>query len=121
MLVMANEALADTNAAACPDPRLRMLNPILGSGFYVGTEIEVLGTASYPDATRYQVEQRPLNSDAWLPINTIRRSTRLGQLATWDTTEAAPGVYEIRLTAVDRNNIRLPNSARCEIAIELVP
>ena len=121
VLVMANEALADTNASACPDPRLRMLNPILGSGFHVGTEIEVLGTASYPDASRYQVEQRPLNSDTWLPLNTVRRSTRLGQLATWDTSETAPGVYEIRLTAVDRNNIRLPNSARCEIAIELVP
>jgi proteasome lid subunit RPN8/RPN11 len=121
VLVMADQALANTNAAACPDPRLRILNPILGSGFHVGTEIEVLGTASYPDATRYQVEQRPLNADEWLPINTIRRSTKLGPLAAWDTSEIVPGVYEIRITAVDRNNIRLPNSGRCEIAIELVP
>ena len=121
VLVMANEALADTNAAACPDPRLRMLNPILGSRFHIGTEIEVIGTASYPDATRYQVEQRPFDSGEWLPLNTVRRSTKLGQLASWDTTEAAPGIYEIRLTAVDRNNIILANTARCEIAIELVP
>lgn len=121
VLVMANEALAETNAAACPDPRLRILNPILGSGFRVGTELEVMGTASHPDATRYQIEQRPLNTDAWQPINTIRRSTKLGELANWNTTELTPGLYEIRLTAVDRNNIRLTNTARCDIAIELVP
>jgi proteasome lid subunit RPN8/RPN11 len=121
VLVMANEALADTNAAACPDPRLRILNPIVGSGFRIGTELEVIGTASHPEATRYQIEQRPLNADTWLPINTIRRSTRLGQLASWDTSEVPAGIYEIRLTAVDRNNIRLTNTARCDIAIELVP
>ena len=121
VLVMANEALADTNAAACPDPRLRILNPIYGSGFHVGTEIEVLGTASHPDATRYQVEQRLTGTDNWVLLNTIRRSTKLGKLTTWDTKDVALGVYELRLTAVDRNNIRLTNSARCEIAIDLVP
>ena len=120
ILAMADEALADTNAAACPDSRLRILNPILGSGFRIGTEIEVIGTASHPDATRYQVEQRPFNSDTWILLNTVRRSTKLGTLAAWDTTEVLPGVYELRLTAVDRNNIRLLNTARCEIAIELV-
>jgi len=121
VLVMADQALADTNAAACPDPRLRILNPILGSGFRLGNEIEIIGTASHPDATRYQVEQRPFNAEAWQPLNTVRRSTKLGQLASWDTSEMPAGVYEIRLTAVDRNNIRLTNTARCDIAIELVP
>jgi proteasome lid subunit RPN8/RPN11 len=121
VLVMANEALADTNAAACPDPRLRILNPIYSSGFHLGTEIEVLGTASHPDATRYQVEQRLAGADNWTLLNTIRRSTKLGKLTTWDTKEALPGGYELRLTAVDRNNIRLPNSATCQITVELVP
>jgi proteasome lid subunit RPN8/RPN11 len=121
VLSMADQALADTNAAACPDPRLRILNPILGSAFLTGTEIEFIGTASQPDAIRYQIEQRPFESGEWQPINTIRRSTKLGQLAAWNTTDISPGVYEIRLTAVDRNNIILSNTARCEIAIELVP
>ena len=121
VLVLANEALAESNAAACPDPRLRILNPILGSGFRAGTELEVIGTATHPDAVRYQIEQRPFNAESWQPLNTIRRSTKLGELASWNTTDLSPGLYEIRLTAVDRNNIRLTNTARCDIAIELVP
>jgi proteasome lid subunit RPN8/RPN11 len=120
LLVMADEALAETNAAACPDPRLRILTPVLNDGFRVGAKIEVIGTASHPDAARYQIEERPLGSDTWVLLNTVRRSTKLGKLAAWDTTPHLPGVYELRITAVDRNNIRLPNSAGCEIAVELV-
>jgi proteasome lid subunit RPN8/RPN11 len=120
VLVMADDALADTNAAACPDPRLRILTPVHGTGFRVGAKIELIGTASHPDAARYQIEERPYGSDTWVLLNTVRRSTKLGKLAAWDTTPHLPGVYELRLTAVDRNNVRLPNSARCEIAVELV-
>jgi proteasome lid subunit RPN8/RPN11 len=121
VLVMAGEALQETNAAACPDPRLRILNPIHGSGFHIGAEIEMMGTVSIPDATRYQIEQRPFDEDEWQLLKTVRRSTNLGHLATWDTTEVPAGAYEIRLTAVDRNNIILPDLARCQIALELVP
>lgn len=121
VLIMADEALADTNAAACPDPRLRLLNPIWGSRFRIGSEVAVMGTASHPDAARYQVEQRLSGADSWTLLNTVRRSTKLGELAAWDTTTVLPGEYELRLTAVDRNNIRLANTARCEIAIELIP
>lgn len=121
VLVMADGALADTNAATCPDPRLRVLTPINGSRFRQGNEIELVGTASYPDAARYQIEGRLADADNWALLKTIRRSTQLGSLATWDTKGALPRVYELRLTAVDRNNIRLPNSATCQISLELVP
>lgn len=121
VLIMADEALADTNAAACPDPHLRMLNPIWGSRFRVGSEVSLIGTASHPDAARYQVDQRLAGAENWTLLNTLRRGTKLGELAAWDTTAAPPGEYELRLTAVDRHNIRLTNTSRCEIAIELIP
>ncbi len=121
VLVMAGEALTETNVAACPDPRLRILNPIYGSSFHVGTELEIVGTASHPEAARYQIEQRPFDSGEWQLLKTVRLDKKLGQLTVWNTSEMSPGVYQIRLTAVDRNSIIVPNTARCQIAIELVP
>ncbi|MFO7683429.1 MAG: Mov34/MPN/PAD-1 family protein [Chloroflexota bacterium] len=121
VLVMADEALAETNAAACPDPRLRILTPIWGDRYQQGAVIQVMGTTSHPDAVRYQVEERLTGAENWTLLNTINRSAKLSELASWNTTDLLPGVYELRLTAVDRNNIRLANTARCEIAIELLP
>jgi proteasome lid subunit RPN8/RPN11 len=121
VLMMADEALASSNAAACPDPRLRILAPLLGQRYLAGAQIEVLGTASHPDAARYRVETRPLNAENWLTLRTISRDVTLGTLVRWDTASLAPGVYEMRLTAVDPNNIRLVNTERCEIQIELIP
>ncbi|PID86814.1 MAG: hypothetical protein CSB13_02380 [Chloroflexi bacterium] len=121
VLAMADEALTDTNVAACPDPRLRILNPIHGSSFHVGTELEIVGTASHPKAVRYQIEQRPFDSEAWQLLKTIRPDKKLGLLSAWDTAELTPGVYEIRLTAVDHNSIIVPNATQCQLTIELVP
>jgi len=45
----------------------------------------------------------------------------LGQLAVWDTESVPVGDYEMRLTAVDENHIRLSGSPPCAIAIELTP
>jgi proteasome lid subunit RPN8/RPN11 len=120
VLMLADEALAESNAAACPDARLRILSPLWGQSFPAGSRIEVLGTVRFPEAASYQLTARPLSGESWTILQTINRDDALGQLARWDTTEFAPGGYALRLTAVDRNNIRLPNSPTCEVRVELV-
>ena len=73
------------------------------------------------NAARYQINVRPAESARWTLVDTRRKGTKLGQLAAWDTASAPVGDYEMRLTAVDSNNIRLSGSPPCAIAIRLVP
>ncbi len=118
ILTMANVPI-NPNALACPNPNLRILSPIDGSRTQVGTKFDVLGTTQFPDASRYVVETRLVGQEAWQPpLGTPRQDRNLGTLATWNTTDFEPGDYELRLTAVDRNNIRL-NQVNCSINIEL--
>ncbi|NCF64418.1 MAG: hypothetical protein GWP61_00490 [Chloroflexi bacterium] len=121
VIVLADTALADSNAALCPDPQLRILAPLSGGRTLVGSTIEVTGTAMIANAARYQINVRPAESARWTLVDTRRKGTKLGQLAAWDTASAPVGDYEMRLTAVDSNNIRLSGSPPCAIAIRLVP
>lgn len=121
VIVLADTALADSNGAYCPDPDLRILAPITGVRATVGSAIEVMGTAMLANAAGYQINMRPAESTSWVLVGERSRGTKLGQLATWDTESAAAGDYELRLTAVDSNNIRIAGSPPCSIAIELVP
>ncbi len=50
-----------------------------------------------------------------------RSATSFGELAEWDTSEYTPSAYELRLTAVDRNNVILSGPATCTIELELLP
>jgi proteasome lid subunit RPN8/RPN11 len=120
-LILADEALTESNAAACPDSQLRILTPLAASRERVGTSVIVVGTADFPNATRYRVEVRSASDVEWTLVDARRRDTTLGELAVWDTVEHKPGSYEIRLTAVDRNNIILSSSPQCIIDFELVP
>lgn len=120
ILNMANSSV-NPNAHACPDPRLRLLAPMNGNLTPAGNQVSFIGTAVYPDAARYQVEARPSGTDTWQALGSQRNSDDFSTLATWDTSEAAPGVYDVRLTAVDSNNIRLLDSPNCLINIEIVP
>ena len=119
-LTLADETLAG-NVAACPDPNLRILSPLMDSSVRVGGELDVVGTAVHPDAFRYRVEVRPAGTDSWLLVDDQRQDANLGVLATWDTAPHQPAMYEMRLTAVDRNNIRLTNAALCQIQLEITP
>lgn len=121
VIVLADKALAESNAAYCPDPNLRILAPLTNSHVRAGSSIEIMGTAMLEGAAGYQVNVRPADSTNWLAVEERRRGTKLGELAIWDTESAAVGDYEMRLTAVDRNNIRLSGSPPCAIAIELTP
>jgi hypothetical protein len=119
-LTLADQTLTE-NVAACPDPNLRILSPAVGSGVRVGDEVDVVGTAVHPEAYRYRVEVRPVGADLWSLVGDKRADTSVGTIATWDTTLHQPAAYEMRLTAVDRNNIRLTNSATCLIDVVLTP
>lgn len=121
LLAVADSSLATTNALTCPDPRLRLIAPVSGQSFTMGAAVPLIGTAAYPDATRYQVEVRPPGSQTWVLLERANRDVRLGELATWDTSGYAQGDYEVRLSAVDLNNIRLAGSPPCSIVVQLVP
>ena len=120
VLNLAQPALAQSNALSCPDPRLRILTPITGTGFPVASQIPLIGTAQYPDARRYQIDFRAAGVETWTLVAQTRGDTRLGQLAEWDTTELPAGQYELRLTAVDLNNVRLTDSSVCTVSLALL-
>lgn len=122
VIVLADSALADGNAALCPDPRLRILSPLVGQSLPLGADVELMGTVMLPEVTRYQVDARPVAADrSWVTIGTVRGSTKLGELATWQTENWLPGLYELRLLAVDNNNIALPGAPDCSLEVELAP
>ena len=121
ILNMAQVALADSNAQSCPDPRLRLLVPLSGQSYAAGTTIPLLGTAAYPDAPRYQVDVRAKGLDPWTTVGRVNRDTRLGTITEWNSAGYPPGNYELRLAAVDRNNIRIAGSSPCSIEVNLMP
>ncbi len=121
VLTLADQTLADSNAATCPDPRLRIITPINNQILPLGSTMPLVGTSLVEDAARYQVEMRPAGDQNWSLVDRFTRDTRLGELISWDTTGMTPGPYELRLTAVDRNNIRLSNSSACFVGVTLAP
>ncbi|MCB8929036.1 MAG: Mov34/MPN/PAD-1 family protein [Ardenticatenaceae bacterium] len=109
------------NAAVCPNPSLRILAPTVESSVQGGGKVAIFGTADLTNAARYQIEIRPAGSELWELAGVQRRQTDLGLLLNWDTRELPLGVYDVRLTAVDRQNIPLANVASCQITLELTP
>lgn len=108
------------NALSCTDAQLRILAPVTQSQLTAGQDVAIFGTAVHPEAARYQLEYRPADSTLWELVGVQRRQTDLGLLTTWKTGELPAGAYDLRLTAVDRQNIPLPNISSCQISIELV-
>jgi proteasome lid subunit RPN8/RPN11 len=120
VLNLAQVSLAESNGLTCPDPRLRILTPLSGQSYPVGSTIRLIGTADYPEARRYQLDARPESSEQWTLVDRLRRNTRLGQLAEWETNGLVAGMYELRLSPVDLNNIRLADSSPCSITVNLI-
>jgi len=120
VLNLAQSAATQSNAIACPDPRLRILAPLTDTSFTAGASVPVVGTADYPGARRYQIDVRPAGTETWTMLDRRQGNTRLGQLAQWDTAELPTGQYELRLTPVDLNNIRLTDSSSCAITLGLI-
>lgn len=119
VLNLAQASLTDSNGLTCPDPRLRILTPLNGQGFSAGSTVQLIGTADYPEARRYQIDVRPAGNTQWTSVDQLGRDTRLGQLAAWDTAGLTAGAYELRLSPVDMNNIRLADSSPCVVSVTL--
>lgn len=117
VLTLADAALAETNAATCPDARLRILTPVSGTTVPRHDAVSILGAATYPDAARYRVEVRPQGVEQWTIINSRRRAADLAELAGWNTSDYVPGPYEIRLIAVDNQEIRIKSAPICAITV----
>jgi hypothetical protein len=115
---LAAETLQETNIAACPDPGLRVLVPVANGRIPPGS-ITFIGTAEHPDAHRYRLEGRLHGSSDWRLLRQWRSDIALGELGSWDTSGYPDGLYEVRLIAVDNNNVRLANSELCQLVIEL--
>jgi proteasome lid subunit RPN8/RPN11 len=115
---LAAETLQESNVAACPDPRLRLLAPVANGRISPGP-ISFIGTADHPDAHRYRLEGRLNGGNTWQLIQEWRRDVQLGALGQWDTSGYPAGLYEVRLIAVDNNNVRLAHTSLCQIVIEL--
>lgn len=113
--------MTESNGLTCPDPRLRILTPLNGQGFSAGSSVQLIGTADYPEARRYQIDARPAGAAQWTSVDRLGRDTRLGQLAAWDTAGLPAGAYELRLSPVDMNNIRLVDSSPCVVSVTLSP
>jgi proteasome lid subunit RPN8/RPN11 len=117
---LATETLQETNVAACPDPGLRLLLPQANARIAPGP-ITFIGTAEHPEAHRYRLEGRLLGGSSWQLLREWRQSMLFGELGRWDTSGYPSGHYEVRLIAVDNNNVRLANSELCQIVIQLEP
>lgn len=109
------------NAVSCLNPQLRIIVPVAEGQLAAGQDVAIFGTAVQPEAARYQIEYRPAGGESWELAGVLRRQTDLGLLTSWDTRELPLGWYDLRLTAVDRQNIPLPGVANCQIAVELLP
>ena len=117
-LMLADEVAANT--AVCPSPTLRILTPLTGNQAKIGENITLVGTATHAETNRFQLTVRPVNVEAdWAVIDDLRRDVSFGRLAVWDTSENSPATYEIRLTAVTRDNTIITNTPICTIEIEL--
>jgi len=119
LLMLADQFRNEETSASCPDTRLRILTPADGDEVPLGGRFPIIGTALLPDAFRYRVEVRALGTSEWTLLEARRRPTSLGQLADWDTEGLAASQYEVRLTAVDRNNIILAGSTPCTVELGL--
>jgi hypothetical protein len=108
------------NSTVCPNPALRILTPLTDSRATTGDTVTFIGTATHADTNRFHLAVRPINVEAeWTLVNELRRDVSFGRLGVWDTTENRAATYEVRLTAVNRDNIILTNAPVCTIEIEL--
>lgn len=120
VLIMAEQGMSANITGGCPDPNLRILTPLTGSRVMTGTAVSFVGTTNYPTASRYRLQARLLESNIWNDVAFSRAETKLGEIMTWDTTDAVAGMYVVALTAVDSNDITLPQATPCQLQLELL-
>jgi proteasome lid subunit RPN8/RPN11 len=111
----------ETGAATCPNPKVVLYTPAAGATVVVaeGDTLAIAGMASLPDARRYRLELRPNGGDTWYELGLVTRTRSPNELFVWDTGAFAAGVYELRLTPLNRQGGPLPGAASCTIQFAL--
>lgn len=110
--------------AACPDPALRIYVPQPGAEIGAGQAMSVVGRADHPQASRYQVELRPLGGPAWWPLAQVRGAESPEILWNWDSDQwdasrLQEGTYELRLGALNDGGQPLEGSAPCIVRFQI--
>jgi proteasome lid subunit RPN8/RPN11 len=104
--------------ADCPTPTLMLMDPLAAESISEA-EVDILGQAQLAGAHHYLVQTRPAGATDWVELSRFRRPVRVGQLATWETANYPSGQYELRLSAVDRDEQLLTPQSSCTIVLEL--
>ncbi|RME90594.1 MAG: hypothetical protein D6770_02175 [Anaerolineae bacterium] len=90
----------------CVSGKLAFTSP--RNGDEVSGIVVLEGTVDIPRFGFYKYEVAPHGSDLWAAVSAGRLVVREGELGRWDTTELAPGDYDLRLVAVDNEGNALP-------------
>lgn len=78
--------------------------------------VEIWGTAADDNFAYYQLEYS-LRGRQWTPIGPPRytRLVKDGVLGTWDTTNLAPGEYQLRLNLADKMGNHIQNTIQVTV------
>lgn len=119
---MAERAIVDASAsgaATCPSPALRIYAPLPDTEVPYGDEITLVGVADVPDAASYRLDVRPAGEQSWWSLGDTGRSVNGRAFLTWDTSSFAPGIYQLRLAALDGDGNHLASTPACTIRFTL--
>lgn len=110
--------------ATCPDPTLRIYVPQPGAEISELQATSVVGRADHPQASRYQLELRPLGEPAWWPLGQVRGAESPQALwnwdsGQWDASRLQEGTYELRLGALNEAGTPLEGSAPCVVRFDI--
>lgn len=123
--VLAAERMVAAEAAgvaSCPDPNVQIILPTAGGAQWLGTQIDIFGIADHPATNRYEIFAQPASNNSTtgtIPITTRRWRSELGTLATWNTADLTPGLYNLFIQPTRSTGLPIPN-ATCVVQLTLV-
>ncbi|MEA4907247.1 MAG: hypothetical protein GYA17_16865 [Chloroflexi bacterium] len=103
----------------CIAGQLEWIAPL--SGDEISGSVELMGTVNMADLSFYKYEFAPAGSDTWETI-AAGDSTRIeenlgGEGSLWYIGDKTPGDYQLRIVAINRQNVALP---ACTISVRIV-
>lgn len=113
-------ALCATGVQAQTDVTVSLTSP--SAGQTVLGDVEVRGTASGPNFSRYELHFRAADSDQeYIYFNGGQAAVESGVLGSWSSRGQAPGDYEILLRAIFANQQAVETSVRFSLASDAAP
>ena len=96
------------NSSGCVANELMITSPKPGTE--ISGSVDLTGTVDIPDFAFYKYEVALLNTDTWTTIAASRQPVDNGPLGQgkWDTSNLAPGDYQLRLVVVNTQGQSLP-------------